>query len=205
MARIIGLTGGIASGKSTVAKLLVELGAALVDADQVARAVVEPGTPTFSAIVEAFGEEVLGADGTLDRKALAAIVFSDQDARRRLNGLIHPAIAAESARRIGEKVAEGADPVIYDAALIVENNLHRGLDGLIVVAAQPATQIDRLMNRDHVTADEAQARIGAQLPLADKLAVATHVIQNDGDLASLQQQTQALWANLSAPRVKGPT
>lgn len=195
MARVIGLTGGIASGKSTVAAMLRELGAPIVDADEVARAVVEPGTPGLAAVVERFGAGVLDADGRLDRKAVGARVFGDAEARRALEAILHPRIAMESQRRIA---AHGGDElVIYDAALIVENGLHRGLAGLIVVSAPEDMQIARLMARDGLDEQAARQRIAAQLPLADKVAVADWVIDNAGTIDDTRRQVEAVWAELT--------
>lgn len=191
--RVIGLTGGIASGKSTVAAMLRELGAPLVDADELARRVVEPGTPGLAAVVEHFGAGVLDPDGQLDRKQLGARVFADPEARAALNAITHPRIAELSQREIARLAADGAPVVIYEAALIVENQLHRGLDRLIVVAVPEAVQLARLMQRDGVSEAEALARVRAQLPLADKVAVADHVIDNAGSLEETRAQVARVW------------
>ncbi|HET6613778.1 MAG TPA: dephospho-CoA kinase [Kofleriaceae bacterium] len=196
MAKVIGLTGGIASGKSTVAALLTQLGAAVIDADVIARQVVEPGQPALAAIAARFGESVLDAGGGLDRARLAAIAFADDSARRDLNAIIHPRIAEASQRAIAAAVAAGHEIVIYDAALIVENGIHRGLDGLIVVAAPEAIQIQRIMARDGIDETAARARLRAQLPLAEKVAVADHVIDNGGDLEATRAQVRAVWKDI---------
>lgn len=186
MAPIVGLTGGIASGKSTVARLFAELGVPVVDADEVAREVVEPGSEALGEIVETFGSEVVQADGTLDRKALGARVFADPVARAKLNAITHPRIAAASAQKIQARAESGAPYVIYEAPLLVENGLHHGMAATIVVAAKEETQLQRMMARDGLSEADARARIAAQLPLEKKLAVATHVIWNDGDREALR-------------------
>jgi dephospho-CoA kinase len=196
MARIIGLTGGIASGKSTVSAMLRELGAHVIDADQVARDVVAPGTPALAEIEARFGAAVLHQDGALDRKKLGAIVFADSDARRALERITHPRIAAATQQEIGRLATAGVDPVIYDAALIVENRLYTWMQGLIVVSVPPEVQVARLMIRDDIDEAAAQARIAAQLSLAEKVAVATHVIDNSGTRADTEAQVRALWERL---------
>lgn len=193
--RVIGLTGGIASGKSTVAGFLQELGAPIVDADQVARRVVEPGTPALAEIAEAW-PEVVDAGGRLDRKKLGDIVFADPDARRRLEAITHPRIAAASREEIAAHAARGEPVVIYEAALIVENRLYTWMDGLIVVSAPEEVQILRLMERDGMARDAARSRIGAQLPLAKKREVATWVIENDGSLEETRARTGEVWRAL---------
>jgi dephospho-CoA kinase len=194
--RVIGLTGGIACGKSTVAAMLRELGAPIIDADELARRVVEPGTPGLAAVVQRFGGGVVDGDGRLDRKALGAIVFADPDARRALNAITHPRIAAAGQEELARLRAGGAPLVIYEAALLVENKIHLGLDGLIVVAVAPEVQLHRLMARDGIGEAEARARVAAQLPLADKLAVADWVVDNGGGVDDTRRQVVALWTRL---------
>ncbi len=194
--RVIGLTGGIGSGKSTVAAMLAQLGAEVIDADQVAREVVKPGLPGFEDIVREFGREVLQPDGTLDRKRLGARVFADPGARRRLEAITHPRIAAETVRRVTEAGARGIEIVIYEATLLVENKIHETLDGLIVVTAAPSEQIARVAARDGLSRAEVEQRMAAQLPMEKKLAVADWVIHNDGALAETRRQVEALWRTL---------
>jgi dephospho-CoA kinase len=194
--RVIGLTGGIASGKSTAARMLAELGAPVVDADRIAREVVAPGQPALAEIVDAFGPEVLLPDGTLDRKRVAAIVFADVEKRRRLNAITHPHIGGATQARLAELRAAGAPLAIYEAALLVENGLHRALDGLIVVSCSEELQLARLVGRDGLTEVEARARIAAQAPLADKLAAATWVIDTSGSLADTRQQVGRIWEQI---------
>ncbi|MBO6936334.1 MAG: dephospho-CoA kinase [Deltaproteobacteria bacterium] len=184
----VGLTGGIASGKSTVAEFFRRLGAAVVDADQVARDVVAPGSEGFIAVVDEFGAAMVGEDGSLDRAKLGALVFQDPGARKKLNAITHPRIAAESRRRIAEELASDAPYVVYEAALLVENGLAKAFQPLIVVAVSPEEQLARLMARDGSTAEEAQKRIDSQLPLEKKLELADHVIRNDGALPETEQQ-----------------
>ncbi len=198
MAKVIGLTGGIASGKSAVATLLRARGAAIVDADQVAREVVLPGQPAFAELVARFGMAIVAADGTLDRKALGARVFGDADARRDLDAITHPRIAAASQAAIARLAAAGAPVVFYEAALLIENQVHRGLDGVIVVAAAPAIQAQRLAARDGLDDGAVAARLGAQLPLEAKLAVATWVVDNHGDRATLEAEVEGLWHSLES-------
>jgi dephospho-CoA kinase len=195
---VIGLTGGIASGKSTVARMLAERGAAVIDADQLARKVVEPGQPALAELVARFGAAILTADGQLDRKRLAAIAFADEGARADLNRITHPRIAAASAQAIAAWADAGANVVFYEAALLVENRTYTGLAGLIVVAAPEDTQVSRMMVRDGLTADEARARIAAQLPLEQKVAVATWVIENTGDLDTLGRDVDRLVKDVEA-------
>lgn len=194
----IGLTGGIASGKSAVAAELRRRGAAVIDADQLARQVVEPGQPALAEIAARFGADVLTAGGELDRKKLGAIVFADREARRDLERITHPRIAAAGQAEIARRAAAGARVVFYEAPLIVENNLHRALDALIVVSISPELQRQRLMQRDGSTAEEAAARIAAQLPLAEKLAVATWVIDNGGTPAELLVEIDRVVAAIEA-------
>ena len=176
--RIVGLTGGIASGKSTVARHFERLGVPSVDADLLAREVVAKGSAGLTAIVEAFGEDVLLPDGNLDRKTMGQRVFSDPVARAKLNAITHPRIAALGAERVRLLSQKGVPYVLYEAALIVENGLHRGMHALVVVSADMGTQRARIMQRDTLSLVEAEARINAQAPLERKLEVADFVIDN---------------------------
>lgn len=187
---VIGLTGGIASGKSVASRVLSALGVGIVDADQIAREVVAPGSEGLAAVVQAFGSEVLTANGALDREKVAARVFREPDARKILQAITHPRIAVRSAERLAELAATATPYVVYDAPLLVEVGAHKGLDALIVIAADRATQIARAVARDGMTADEAERRIAAQLPLADKVAVADYVVNNEGSLAQLEAAVQ---------------
>jgi dephospho-CoA kinase len=195
----VGLTGGIGSGKSAVARLLVERGAVLVDADLNARAVVAKGTPGLAAVIAEFGPEVLGPDGELDRPKLGAIVFADPEKLARLNAIVHPLVGEESARQIAAAEASGAPVLVHDVPLLVENNLQSMYDAVVVVAASPQTQLDRLTRLRGMTREEAQARIDAQAPLADKIAAATYVIDNDGPIEDLAGQVDRVWRALLTP------
>jgi dephospho-CoA kinase len=194
--RVIGLTGGIASGKSTVARLLGERGAPIVDADQLARRVVEPGQPALDDIVKQFGRELLDESGALDRKKMAQLVFADAAKRRMLNAITHPRIALETQRELERLRASGAPLTVYEAALLVENGVYHGLDGLIVVAVDEAHQRQRLRARDRLDDAEIDARLSSQAPLADKLAAATWVIDNNGSLDDTRAQVDALWEKI---------
>jgi len=184
---VFGLTGNIGTGKSTVARLFAERGVPVIDADQVAREVVAPGTPGLAEVVARF-PAVLTASGELDRKALADRVFADAQERAALNAILHPRIGAEVRARLDRLAARGAPVAIYEAALIVENGLHHGLNGLIVVNAPMEEQIRRLRARDGMTEEEARARIRAQLPAQEKVKAADFVIENTGATELLRAQ-----------------
>jgi len=189
--RIWGLTGNIGSGKSTVARMLAARGIPVVDADQVAREVVEPGRPALVEIDARF-PGVLRPDGSLDRKALAGRVFASERDRRDLEAIVHPRIAEEVATRMSALAAAGHRVAVYEAALIVENGLQHGLDGLIVVTAPVAAQIARLRLRDRMSENEARARIAAQLPAEEKAREATVVIDNAGSESDLAASVERL-------------
>ncbi len=194
--RVIGLTGGIASGKSTAARTLADLGARIVDADAVARDIVAPGQPALADIVRTFGREMLLPDGTLDRKKLGAVVFTDSDKRRALNAITHPRIAAETQAQLGRLREAGVPIAIYEAALLVENGVHHALDGLIVVVCDEATQLERLMSRDGYSEGEARARMAAQAPVAEKVKAATWVVDTSGALADTKKQLARIWEEI---------
>ncbi len=182
---VFGLTGGIASGKSTVARRLRARGLPVIDADALAREVVLPGSAAAQEIRAAFGDGVFEPDGNLDRKAMAALVFSDPEKRARLNAITHPKIAVLSAQCASDLKARGEPLACYEAALLVENGLAGAFAPLVVVAASESTQVARVMARDGLTRAEAEARIRAQMPLAAKAKVAWIVIDNDGTLDAL--------------------
>ncbi|MET9360848.1 dephospho-CoA kinase [Streptomyces sp. NPDC006632] len=190
----VGLTGGIGAGKSEVSRLLVSYGAVLIDADRIAREVVEPGTPGLTAVVEAFGPAILSADGTLDRPKLGGIVFSDPEKLATLNKIVHPLVGARSAAL--ESTAGPDSVVIHDVPLLTENGLAALYDLIVVVDASPETQLDRLVRLRGMTSDEARARMAAQADRAQRLAVADLVIDNDGALAALEPQVRKVWAEL---------
>ena len=178
---LVGLTGGIATGKSTVDAVLRELGAVIIDADVVAREVVEPGEPALAEIAAEFGPGVLGPDGRLDRKALGAIVFADPERRRRLEAMTHPRMRERLQRRLDQLTAEGfRGLVFYDAAVLIESGSHHAMDRIVVVITDEPTQIARLMARDGIGRDEALRKIRSQIPLAEKAKLADHVIDNSG-------------------------
>jgi dephospho-CoA kinase len=200
---LVGLTGGIATGKSTVDTVLRELGAIIIDADVLAREVVEPGEPALAEIAAEFGPGVLEPDGHLNRKALGAIVFADPDRRRKLEAMTHPRMRERLLRRIDELTAENfRGLVFYDAAVLIESGNHLLMDRLVVVVTDEATQIARLMARDGIDRDEALRKIRSQMPLAEKAKLADHVIDNSGDRAATAARTRevhrALLADLAA-------
>lgn len=195
--KVFGLTGGIACGKSAVAAHLRMRGVAIVDADAVAREIALPGTEGLAAIVKEFGAGVLAADGSLDRKALAAIVFGDDTKRKRLNAITHPRIGLRSAERMQELAAEGRALACYEAALLVENGLADAFRPLVVVVAPEHVQIARILRRDGGAEDDARARIRAQMSNEEKSKVADHLIVNDGTLEALHAKTDAVLAGLS--------
>lgn len=192
----VGLTGGIGSGKSAVSALLAEYGATVIDADVIAREVVAPGTPGLQRLVEEFGEQVLLPDGGLDRPALGQRVFSDGQALAALNAIVHPLVRERTRALVDEAERAGARIVVHDVPLLVENAMAGAYDVVVVVAAEPGTQLDRLVRLRGMDPRDAQARIDAQAPLADKLAVATHVVRNDGPLSELAPQVAAVWRQL---------
>lgn len=194
----VGLTGGIASGKSTVADLFRELGIPVIDADALAREVVHPGTEALAEIVQTFGEDVLTVEGTLDREALGRIVFGDPRARARLNAITHPRIARHSAERMQELQDTDASYLLYEAALLVENEIHDRFDAVIVVAATEKTQLRRLVERDRTDEHAAWHRIASQHPLENKTRVADFVIWNDGDLDDTRRQVARVHQSLTA-------
>lgn len=196
MTAFVGLTGGIASGKSTVGRFFRQLGATVIDADEVAREVVERGSEGLAEIVAAFGDGVLADDGTLDRKKLAAIVFDDADARKRLERITHPRIMARSMQLLAAAASRGEPLAIYEATLLVENGSYKMLQALVVVASSADDQVKRVAARDGIDEAGARARMAAQMPLEKKIEVADYVIWNDGDLATLEARTREVHAAL---------
>ena len=198
---LIGLTGGIASGKSTVARRLVEHGAVHIDADQLARRVVEPGKPALAAIVEEFGPGVLRADGSLDRGKLGELVFADEAARAKLNAIVHPAVRALSAKLIERAAHEDPDAVVvYDVPLLVEAAVDHPFDLIVVTSAPRKTQVERLVEQRGFDPLQAQARVDAQVDNTSRLAIADVVIDTDGSLAHTMSQADALWNRIRAER-----
>ena len=200
--KVLGLTGGIGTGKSTVARLFTDRGVPVVDADALARDVVAPGLPAHADIAVAW-PEAIAEDGAIDRKRLGDIVFADPAARARLEAITHPRIQAASTERLAALAAAGHRLALYQAPLLVESGRHRDFDGLIVVTALQATQIARVRARDGLSQAQAEARIRAQLPTAEKVAVATFVIDNGGDLAATEAAVDALLKRLRPPASSG--
>lgn len=194
--RRIGLTGGIGSGKSTVARMFAELGAHVIDADAVAREVVEPGTPGLAALVEEFGNGILDGD-RLDRTSLAQIVFEDEGARTRLNAIIHPLIGARTAELIAALPPDAV--FLHDVPLLVELHLENAYDLVVVVDAPNDVRVSRLVERG-LTEDDARARIATQATREQRLAVADVVINNSGDLDQLREQVRSAWPKVAARR-----
>lgn len=194
---LVGLTGGIGSGKSTVARLLEKRGAVVFDADLLAREAVEPGTPGHAAVIERFGADVLAPGGELDREALASIVFADPSARRDLEEIVHPEVRRLFAE--GSEAYRDTDSVVvFSAPLLVETGMHTAFEILVVVSATVATQIERLMRQRGMSESSIRARIEAQAPLEDKAAVADFLVDNEGTLDELESQVDRLWNDLSA-------
>ncbi len=191
---LVGLTGGIGSGKSTVSALLAERGAVIVDADQVVRDVQQPGSPVLAAMAERFGPQVIGADGSLDRAAVASVVFSDPDALQALNKIVHPAVGAEMNRRVlAERSTDHV--VVMDIPLLTENP-REGLQAVVVVDVDPEVQVRRLVEGRGFEETDARARIAKQATRAQRLSTATHVIDNSGTPADLVPQIDRVWAAL---------
>jgi dephospho-CoA kinase len=195
---LVGLTGGIATGKSTVADTLRRLGAEVIDADQLAREVVAPGEPALAEIVREFGD-VLQPDGTLDRKKLGAIVFGDTPRRKRLEAITHPAIRERFLARLRDLEAVGFDGLVFfDAPVMIESGNYRNMDRLVVVGTDETTQRARLVRRDGMTPGEANARMATQMPVADKAKLADYVIDNSGDRAATEARTREVFEALLA-------
>lgn len=200
---ILGVTGGIATGKSSVAELFRQAGCPVVSADELARQVVACGSQALQAIIDRFGAGVLTADGELDRERLAAIVFSDPEARQALNRITHPAIAELAVSTLSDLQAQGAPLVVYEAPLLYEAGAEGRVDRVLVVTAIPDVQRARLMARDGIDADAAQARIAAQLPLADKIRRADYVIDNSGSPEQTRRLVEALFRDLGVDVRRG--
>ncbi|MGA5272812.1 dephospho-CoA kinase [Streptomyces cellulosae] len=190
----VGLTGGIGAGKSEVSRLLVERGAVLIDADRIAREVVEPGTPGLAAVVETFGEDILAEDGSLDRPRLGALVFNDPEKLATLNSIVHPLVGARS-RELEEAAPEDA-VVVHDVPLLTENDLAPLYDVVIVVDASPETQLDRLVRLRGMSEEDARARMAAQATREQRRAIADIVIDNDVPLDELERRVKEVWADL---------
>lgn len=190
----VGLTGGVASGKSTVSAMLAELGAVVIDADLLAREVVAAGTDGLAEIVAAFGPTVLTTDGELDRPAMGAIVFAEEDQRRRLESIIHPRVRARGAEL--EAAAPVGAVVVHDIPLLTETGQAGAFDAVVVVDVPIEVQVERMMELRGLSRQEAESRVGAQASREDRLAIATHVIDNTGTLAELRARVDAVYADL---------
>jgi dephospho-CoA kinase len=193
---VVGLTGGIASGKTTVAEALRREGAAIIDTDEIAREVTAPGSPALEEIVKAFGPEIVTADGTLDRKRLGSLVFEQAPARRRLEQITHPRIRAEMLRRLEQLRRQPRPPpvVVVVIPLLYEAGAERDVDTVVVVTAPPEDQVQRLMARDGLSRDHAQARVSAQMPTQEKARRADFVVDASGAIEETRRQAAKLWA-----------
>ncbi|TLY25255.1 MAG: dephospho-CoA kinase [Nitrospirae bacterium] len=195
---LVGLTGGIATGKSTISRLFVECGAHLIDADVLAREVVTPRQPALRKIAETFGREMLRPDGTLDRDRLGKVVFGDPKLLEKLNAIVHPYVAVvqeQRSREIAEKDPHAV--IVYDAALLIEAGAHTRMDTIIVVTADEQTQLARLKARDHLSTAEATRRIAAQMPLAEKVKAADYVIDGTLPMEQLRKEVLRIYKDLT--------
>lgn len=196
--KLIGLTGGIASGKSTVATILKQLGATVINADELSREVVQPGNEAWKEIVGTFGADILQSDQTLDRKKLRTMVFNSPEARKKLEAIIHPKVRALAEERIRELAAAGRSIIVYEVPLLFEGQLHLWLRPVILVASDINTQKQRLRDRDHLTDTEAQQHIDAQMSLDEKRKLADYVIENNGSLDDLGHQVKSILEMIAA-------
>jgi len=193
----VGLTGNIASGKSTAARVFVELGARIIDADVIAHALLEPQTETYKKVVERFGRGIVKVDGTINRVKLGEIVFHDAAQRNLLNGIVHPEVRTEVLRQIFELEKDSTGGIIIiDAALMVESGFYKLYDRLIVIFCHPALQLARLISRDGLSIPEARARMAAQMPVEEKLQVANYKIDTSGTLRRTREQIEAVYRDL---------
>jgi len=199
MIYLIGLTGNIATGKSLVGQMLGELGAYVIDADALVRSLQRKGTPVHAAIVAEFGEGILRRDGEIDRSKLGALVFSDGEALRRLEAIVHPAVGAEIQSQVSKLAARktaGRTVIVIEAIKLIEADLHRQCNSLWVVSARPELQLDRLMRTRRLSKADAHLRIEAQPPQSEKVALADVLIENNGTLDELYEQVQRHWESI---------
>ena len=196
--KLVGLTGGIASGKSTVAAILRRLGASIINADELSREVVQPGQDAWKEIIKSFGPDILQENKALDRRKLRKIVFDNPEARKKLEAIIHPRVRALAERRISELAAAGSSVIVYEVPLLFEAQIHLWLRPVILVACDLETQKKRLLERDHLTELEAQQHLDAQMSLEKKRKLADYVIENDGTREELEQQVRAVLQKIQA-------
>ncbi|WP_134699912.1 dephospho-CoA kinase [Ammoniphilus sp. YIM 78166] len=194
---IIGLTGGIASGKSTVASMFKELGCVIIDADKVARDVVKPGQEGLEAVVHRFGPQILTQEGELDRKALGAIIFHNEEKRKELNSILHPLIRKQMQREKEEALQANPPLIIMDIPLLFESQLEQTVEAVIVVYVPPNQQLERLMQRDQISREEARRKMDSQMPIDEKKKRADFIIENSGSLAETRTQVEAIFTKLS--------
>jgi dephospho-CoA kinase len=197
--KLIGLTGGAGTGKSTVSAMLRELGAVVVDADEATHAVYEPGSPGFDAVVREFGGGFV-RDGRIDRGKLGALVFGDEDARRRLNAIVHPLVREWMAARTAEAAHRGAEIIVQDVPLLFENSLPPLYSTVLLVYVPEPVQLERLMKGRGLEEDRARAMIAAQIPIEEKRTLANHVIDNSGSRDATRKQVQEIWQDLERTR-----
>jgi dephospho-CoA kinase len=193
----VGLTGGIASGKSTVSRMFEQLGCKVIDSDRITRQLFEPGNPVNAAVVEAFGPRVVAPDGSIDRKVLGELVFENRELREKLNSIVHPAIKRRQSEFLAQAAAEDSYAIgIVEAALMVEVGTYKSYDKLIVVTCPPAIQRERLRDRSGLTPEQIEARVASQMPMEEKVKVADFVIDNSGDIARTRQQAEEVYRQL---------
>ncbi|OAS88820.1 MULTISPECIES: dephospho-CoA kinase [Metabacillus] len=196
MTVVIGLTGGIASGKSTVSDMLRKQGIRVIDADQIAREVVEIGKPAYEQIVKTFGQDILHEDKTINREKLGTLIFSEENKRQQLNKIVHPAVRKEMLKQTEEEKAHQAKIVVLDIPLLFESKLTYMVDEIIVVYVDEETQLKRLMKRNSYSEEEAKIRIGSQLPLKEKAELADEIIHNQGSIEETRAQVHELISKL---------
>ena len=201
--KVIGLTGGIATGKSIVASMLRELGAKVIDADELAREIVQPGREAWKEIVGAFGSEILRQDKTIDREKLRNKIFQDEAARKNLETITHPRIRALAQARIQQLATEEADLIVYEAPLLFENQVHLWLRPVILVACDLEIQKRRLRERDGLDEEEIQRHLKAQMPLQEKRQLADFIIENNGDIEDLRRQVRQVWQKITKIEDRG--